>query len=486
MPWGDGAAGLRRQRGTMERAGWRALVALLALAMAGAEETGRWRYGSISWRRKDPSNATSYKVIFTIESAWRYSHGSMVKFGTDQKVEAGDTVKILASEGQDPLFAFGDGNVTARYDVEVVKVDTLQDIVVGTSSFEWDYWMAGPWDATLTLCCRVGENQNGMKSVMLRSKVDLSAASVLGSPRVRIVPRVALQATGAGDIAVFEIPTTAAEGFDARSGIVYEAADANFWYSIISNPPNASIFLGVNASSGLASVDVRCYRWGGCSRDLNVIVVVKRQGAWGMVDFVVRVQKNVAGGDAVPMLTLKAPNSIELQGRETSVLRGMPVIKAFADFSVALTFKGQDAMQQPVYFEYNMLPAGAVIGARTLINPLDQVWAQDITWKPSQSQVWHRSPLLVSVSTPVHPGPRVARLRAQHEQEWGWRSVSCPHSELALTWREFMLTRAGRGALHLRRHLRWRPCRPVRCLHPGCSKRRDLVRAPHAHLASEH
>ena len=27
----------------------------------------------------------------------------------------------------------------------------------------------------------------------------------------------------------------AAEGFDARSGIVYEAADANFWYSIISN-----------------------------------------------------------------------------------------------------------------------------------------------------------------------------------------------------------------------------------------------------------
>ena len=27
--------------------------------------------------------------------------------------------KVSADEGQDPLFSFGDGNVTARYDVEV-------------------------------------------------------------------------------------------------------------------------------------------------------------------------------------------------------------------------------------------------------------------------------------------------------------------------------------------------------------------------------
>ena len=145
----------------MARLFLRTALALLAVAVAAAVETGRWRYGSISWKRKTPENSLSRKVIFTVESAWRYSHGSMVKFGTDQKAQAGDSVKILASDGQDPLFAFGDGNVTARFDLTVIYVDPIQDLLMATSTFEWDFWARGPWTATLGLCCRVAENQNG-------------------------------------------------------------------------------------------------------------------------------------------------------------------------------------------------------------------------------------------------------------------------------------------------------------------------------------
>jgi len=212
----------------MARGGVQALLALLTVVGAAAVETGRWRYGSVSWKRKYPLDASSRKVIFTVESAWRYSHGSMVKFGTEDKAQAGDTIKVLASDGQDPLFAFGDGNVTARFDVEVVKVDPIQDLLFGKSTFEWDYWapagLEGPWEATLTLCCRVAENQNGMKSILIASAVDLTDPAVHGSPRVRIIPRLALQAFGAGDIQHFEVPATAAEAFGSSSGLVWEDA----------------------------------------------------------------------------------------------------------------------------------------------------------------------------------------------------------------------------------------------------------------------
>jgi hypothetical protein len=365
----------------------RVFLLLAAIAGAAALETGRWRYGSISWRRKEPDSNSSRKVIFTVESAWRYSHGSMVKFGTDQKAKAGDTVKILASDGQDPLFAFGDGNVTARYDVLVYHVDPIQDLLVGTSSFEWDYWAPGPWNATLTLCCRVAENQNGMKSIMLQSIVDLSKSSVLGSPRVRMIPRIALQAFGnGGDMQQFEVPATAAEGFESRSEIRWQDVPELYWKNLMSLAPNSTIYKGVNATSGLASVDVGCFR-GGCVQDLNIVVSVARQGASGMVDFVVRVQKN-DGDDAVPSLTLKAPeDNPMLKGQEKSTLGGMPVVDAFADFGVEVTFKASDARLEETFFEYNILPSGAVKADRVLVDPLTQTYAQTIRWQPSVSQV---------------------------------------------------------------------------------------------------
>lgn len=365
----------------------RAVLALLAVAGTTAVETGRWRYGSVSWKRKDPEISTSRKVIFTVESAWRYSHGSMVKFGTDQKAQAGDTIKILASDGQDPLFAFGDGNVTARYDVEVVHVDPIQDLLMGRSTFEWDYWARGPWEASLTLCCRVAENQNGMKSILLSSTVDLTDLAVHGSPRVRIIPRLALQAFGAGDVQDFEVPTSAAEGFEGRDGIVWEDASLTYYNNLVSLPPNSTTYLGVNQTTGMASVDVRCYRSGACVHDLHIAIKVSRNGASGMVDFIVRVQRNV-GPDVVPDITLKAPvNNPVLLGRETSALRDLPKIDAFAEFPVVLTFKGKDQLEQEIFFEYNMLPTGAVIGAKKLVNSLDRVYAQEILWTPSDAQV---------------------------------------------------------------------------------------------------
>jgi hypothetical protein len=375
----------------MARGGVQALLALLTVVGAAAVETGRWRYGSVSWKRKYPLDASSRKVIFTVESAWRYSHGSMVKFGTEDKAQAGDTIKVLASDGQDPLFAFGDGNVTARFDVEVVKVDPIQDLLFGKSTFEWDYWapagLEGPWEATLTLCCRVAENQNGMKSILIASAVDLTDPAVHGSPRVRIIPRLALQAFGAGDIQHFEVPATAAEAFGSSSGLVWEDASAAFYGNLVSLPPNASQYLGVNRTTGLASVDVRCYRHSGCIQDLHVIIKVSRAGVYGMVDFIVRVQKN-AGADAVPHITIKAPeNNPFLNGMESSELRGLPVVDAYAEFPVVLTFKGKDALQQETFFEYNMLPAGAIVAAKRLEDPLDMVYAQQVQWTPSPEQV---------------------------------------------------------------------------------------------------
>lgn len=370
----------------MARMFLRATLALLAVAGASALETGRWRYGSISWRRKDPDIPSSRKVIFIVETAWRYSHGSMVKYGTDQKAQAGDSIKILASDGQDPLFAYGEGNVTARFDVNVVYVDPIQDLLFGKSTFEWDYWARGPWEATLTLCCRVAENQNGMKSVLLSSTVDLTNSAVYGSPRVRMTPRVSLQAFGAGDLQNFEIPTSAAEGFEARQGITFANADTTYFNNLLSYPANGTIYLGVNATTGMASVDVRCYRFA-CVQDLHLVIKVSRMGATGMVDFIVRIQKNIPPDD-VPTITMKAPvNNPILLGRESSSLRGIPTVDAFAEFPIVLSFKGRDLQGQQVWFEYNMLPTGAVVGAKSLVEPLDIVYQQQILWTPSNEQV---------------------------------------------------------------------------------------------------
>lgn len=117
------------------------------------------------------------------------------------------------------------------------------------------------------------------------------------------------------------------------------------------------------------------------------MIKVSRAGVSGMVDFIVRVQKN-AGADAIPVLTMKAPvNNPFLNGMESGGLRGLPVVDAYAEFPVVLTFKGKDALQQEVFFEYNMLPTAAVVAAKRLVDPLDVVYAQEIQWTPSPDQV---------------------------------------------------------------------------------------------------
>jgi hypothetical protein len=45
--------------------------------------------------------------------------------------------KVTADEGQDPLFAFGDGNVTARYDVEVCMLSASHHTSRPHFCFSW-------------------------------------------------------------------------------------------------------------------------------------------------------------------------------------------------------------------------------------------------------------------------------------------------------------------------------------------------------------
>eukprot|EP00960_Hanusia_phi_P054925 762817-Hanusia_phi.AAC.1 len=79
-------------------------------------------------------------------------------------------MKITGVDGQDPIVSFGDGSTTAKFDVEVLRIDPIQDIVVGVTNFDWEYGAGGPWFANLTLCCRVAGNQNANKAVLLTAK----------------------------------------------------------------------------------------------------------------------------------------------------------------------------------------------------------------------------------------------------------------------------------------------------------------------------
>lgn len=45
----------------------RLAVLCAMLAPAAGEVSGRWRYGSISWRRSDPNDLTSNSVVITVE-----------------------------------------------------------------------------------------------------------------------------------------------------------------------------------------------------------------------------------------------------------------------------------------------------------------------------------------------------------------------------------------------------------------------------------
>lgn len=73
--WGPLSAAGALESIEMERRGVMGLIgtalrvaALLALLqLAAGEESGRWRYGSISWKRSDPSDLASTSVVFTVE-----------------------------------------------------------------------------------------------------------------------------------------------------------------------------------------------------------------------------------------------------------------------------------------------------------------------------------------------------------------------------------------------------------------------------------
>jgi hypothetical protein len=112
-----------------------------------------------------------------------------------------------------------------------------------------------------------------------------------------------------------------------------------------------------------------------CASDLQIAVVVKRFGTSGMVDFIVRIQRNVLP-DVHPTITLKAPeNNPVLQGMESALLRGIPTVNAFSEFPVVLTFKGTD--QQKL----------AIVSARRVVDPITLTYAQEILWTPAEEQV---------------------------------------------------------------------------------------------------
>jgi len=227
-----------------------------------------------------------------------------------------------------------------------------------------------------------------MKSIFLSSTVDLTNPAVYGSPRVVMIPRVSLPASSdSPDVVQFEIPATAAEGFEARGNITWASASITHYTNLVSLAPNASHYLGVNQTTGLVSVNVRCWKDGMCASDLQIAVVVKRFGTSGMVDFIVRIQRNVLP-DVHPTITLKAPeNNPVLQGMESALLRGIPTVNAFSEFPVVLTFKGTDQQKLATFFEYSVLPMGAIVSARRVVDPITLTYAQEILWTPAEEQV---------------------------------------------------------------------------------------------------
>mmetsp|Transcript_2057 Transcript_2057/g.4284 ORF Transcript_2057/g.4284 Transcript_2057/m.4284 type:complete len:638 (-) Transcript_2057:76-1989(-) len=355
------------------------LFFLLAfLSCSWAVETGRWRYGSISWSRTDIS---SKRVTIYVESGWRLSHQSILVAGTQEPVTTvGQIFKVLASDGQDPLLEYGDGNITARFDVEVVRIDPAQDLIVGRTEFVWDYLGNGPFTAKLTLCCRVAENQNANNPVKIESIVDLSGSS-LGSPVIKMMPRIHLD--GSSSMMQSFLVPAAAQAEDGSS-LMWSIFDG-YWTpsepELFGIAPNATFVQGIDAMTGILTIDVDQYNKFG-SGDLQLLVRVGQGAALSMVDFIVRVQLPAG---SVPSLTIVAPPSPHpLAEQSTSELRGLPTVTAFEGFEVSVSVRGSDLdLADDVHFEYNSLPAGLTPDARFENNPSTQT----LRWTPSPSQV---------------------------------------------------------------------------------------------------
>mmetsp|Transcript_48659 Transcript_48659/g.152756 ORF Transcript_48659/g.152756 Transcript_48659/m.152756 type:complete len:452 (-) Transcript_48659:636-1991(-) len=333
------------------------IISILLLAVAAsAQESGRWRYGAISWKRKFPTNSSSRMVTFTVESAWRLSHGSIVVFGTQNKPStAGEIMKITGVDGQDPILSFGDGNMTAKFDVEVLRVDPIQDMVVGVTNIDWEYGPGGPWLANLTLCCRVAGNQNANKGVLLTTKVDLSSADMIGSPYVRMMPLVSVRLSEP-TVQQFLIPAASARGFAEHDSLSWSMMPASYYNALYNVAPNTTI-VQVDAMTGMVSFDVSCFKTT-CTDDVEVVFVVQdtQSNSFCTVDVIVHVQRNTQVG---PTILLNGPPNTPMQGEAFSNQTLMPAIVGFEEFPLKLTFSATDPdFTKILYFEFNTLPLG--------------------------------------------------------------------------------------------------------------------------------
>mmetsp|Transcript_48666 Transcript_48666/g.152783 ORF Transcript_48666/g.152783 Transcript_48666/m.152783 type:complete len:630 (-) Transcript_48666:97-1986(-) len=353
------------------------IISILLLAVAAsAQESGRWRYGAISWKRKFPTNSSSRMVTFTVESAWRLSHGSIVVFGTQNKPStAGEIMKITGVDGQDPILSFGDGNMTAKFDVEVLRVDPIQDMVVGVTNIDWEYGPGGPWLANLTLCCRVAGNQNANKGVLLTTKVDLSSADMIGSPYVRMMPLVSVRLSEP-TVQQFLIPAASARGFAEHDSLSWSMMPASYYNALYNVAPNTTI-VQVDAMTGMVSFDVSCFKTT-CTDDVEVVFVVQdtQSNSFCTVDVIVHVQRNTQVG---PTILLNGPPNTPMQGEAFSNQTLMPAIVGFEEFPLKLTFSATDPdFTKILYFEFNTLPLGATADAKIGSNPAYRT----ITWTP--------------------------------------------------------------------------------------------------------
>mmetsp|Transcript_53174 Transcript_53174/g.108475 ORF Transcript_53174/g.108475 Transcript_53174/m.108475 type:complete len:633 (-) Transcript_53174:426-2324(-) len=350
------------------------LVFLASISLSLAVETGRWRYGSISWSRAE---ATSRRVTIHVESAWRLSHQSIVVAGTQDPVtQVGQVFKVLATDGQDPLFNYDGGEITARFDVEVVRIDPSQDLVVGKSEFDWEYSGDGPYTAELTLCCRVAENQNANRGVKISTMVDLSGGS-LGSPAITMIPRVNLDASS-GVTKKFLVP--AAPRLGMMDPLTWSLHDS-YWGVLFGTRPNATMVQGIVSHTGVISIDITSYR-DGWKEDMQMLVQVAQGGSTSMVDFIVHVQPPAGN---VPHLTLIAPPAPHpLAAATTDEVLGLEPAVAFEGFPISFSVRGEDAdLNDHVFFEFTSLPSGLAPQPRFENNPSTQV----LRWTPMTEHV---------------------------------------------------------------------------------------------------
>ncbi len=287
--------------------------------------------------------------------------------------------KVLASESEDPLLTFGDGEVTARYDVKVMRVDPLLDTVVGVTEFLHDYPAQGDYTASLTLCCRVAGHQNAMKSVNIRTQVNLQSGSQ-GSPVFSMLPRIFLDATQAG-VRKFRVSAiSSSQGGNLTYSLGPSAyADNSNPFGYRSIPPPSDVIQSIDRNTGVVSVNVTCYALGGCQyADQHVVVIASDGSTSSTVDFIVQMQAPLAQMGNIPTLTLSPSNLNAMD---------IPKVSAYVGFEVKLQFQARDAdTSQMVYFQYSIMPEGASVGTVQGVNPA----VQDFTWLPSQEHIGTR------------------------------------------------------------------------------------------------